>query len=119
VFPGINTGLAVVGQDPLDPARVQFALGFSVAMCCAERYIESISWAEKALQERLKFVPALRSAVVSRALAGRVADAEKALAVLMQIDPAQRVSAFPKRLFRRPEDYTKMVEGLRIAGMPE
>ena len=105
--------------NPLDPDTVQIALGFSVAMCCAGRYDESISWAEKALQERTKFVPALRSSVVSNALAGRVADAQKNLAVLMQIDPAQRVSAFPKRLFRRSEDYTKMVDGLRIAGMPE
>jgi hypothetical protein len=46
-------------------------------------------------------------------------DAQQALAALIEIDPAQRVSAFPKLLFRRSEDYAKMVDGLRMAGVPE
>jgi hypothetical protein len=105
--------------SPIDPDRHQIAAAFSVAACCAGEYENAISWAEKALQERPTLVPALRSSVISNALAGRIAEAQKRLVLLTQLVPGHRISAFPKRMFRRPEDFAKMVEGLRLAGMPE
>jgi tetratricopeptide (TPR) repeat protein len=104
--------------SPIDPDAAQYAAAMSFALRNAGRYEESISWAEKALHERPNFVPALRSYAASSALAGRIVDAQRAMSVLLKNYP-HRISDFPKGRLRRPEDYAKLTEGLRIAGMPE
>jgi hypothetical protein len=42
------------------------------------------------------------------------------MARLRQIDPALNLSNFKDLLpFRRPEDFARFAEGLRLAGLPE
>jgi TolB-like protein len=53
-------------------------------------------------------------------IAGKRAEAGKAMARLRQIDPALNLSNFKDLLpFRRPEDFARFAEGLRLAGLPE
>jgi hypothetical protein len=59
-------------------------------------------------------------AAASSALAGQLAEAQKAMTRLRQLDPALRVSNLHDFLpLRRPEDLEKLSEGLRLAGLPE
>src|SRR5258706_131209 len=59
-------------------------------------------------------------AAPSHALAGRLEQAQKAMARLRQIDPALRISNLRDVLtLLRPEDMARYVEGLRKAGLPE
>jgi TolB-like protein/tetratricopeptide (TPR) repeat protein len=77
-------------------------------------------WAAKALHEKLYFHPALRYAAVSNALAGRLMDAQEAMARLRQIDPALRISNLKEMTpLRRPDDRARYEEGMRKAGLPE
>ena len=64
--------------------------------------------------------PAFRIAAASNALAGRLEDAQKAMARLRELDPTVRVSDLRDLITRRrPEDATRYAEGLRKAGLPE
>jgi hypothetical protein len=61
-----------------------------------------------------------RSAAASNALAGRMGVARQALERLRKVSPAMRVSNLEEFVvFRRREDITRYLEGLRLAGLPE
>jgi tetratricopeptide (TPR) repeat protein len=94
--------------------------GMAAAHFLAGRYDEASSWAEKALREHPNYLPAIRMSAASHAFAGRLAEAQKAVARMRQIDPALRVAGLKDVVpFRRPEDFARYVEGLRRAGLPD
>ena len=75
---------------------------------------------KKAQTELPIYATAYRIAAASHALAGRAEAAAKALAQLLLIDPAARTSRVRDWItLRRPEDYARLEEGLRKAGLPE
>jgi tetratricopeptide (TPR) repeat protein len=106
--------------SPLDLFMYVAQNGIAVAHFCIGRDDEASSWAEKALLESPNFYPALRVLAASNALAGRLEDAQEAVARLREIDPSVRVSDLTDLMpRRRPEDVARHVEGLRKAGLPE
>ena len=106
--------------SPLDPEVFVAHLGLAAAHLFDGRYDEASSWAEKASRQRPNAAGAARVAAASHALAGRLEQAQKAMARLRQIDPALRISNLRDVLtLRRPEVMARYVEGLRKAGLPE
>jgi tetratricopeptide (TPR) repeat protein len=106
--------------NPFDPLIFGMQNGTAAAHFLAGRYDEASSWAEKALREHSNYLPALRMAAAGHALAGRVAEAQKAMARMRQIDPELRCSNLTDIVpFRGPEDSARYVQGLRRAGLPE
>jgi TolB-like protein len=106
--------------NPLDPFLYSLQNGTAAAHFLAERYDDASSWAEKALREQPNYLPALRMAAASRALAGRLPESRETMARMREIDPMLRVSSLKGLLpFRRPEDAARYEEGLRRAGLPE
>jgi hypothetical protein len=86
----------------------------------AGRYAEAVSWAEVAVREKPNFLLPLYMMAASAALAGQQAAAEKAMARVRVIDPNLRLSTLDSFLpFQRVEYFARMVEGLRLAGLPE
>ncbi len=54
------------------------------------------------------------------AMVGRLEQAQRTVARLRELDPALRISNLRHLIpFRRPEDFAKLAEGLRKAGLPE
>jgi tetratricopeptide (TPR) repeat protein len=107
-------------MSPLDPllARAHSATAF--AHVFAGRYDMAVSHAEQALGEKPNLHQALRAAATSNALAGRLEEAQKAMARLRRIDPALRVSNLKEQTpLQRPEDLARYAEGMRLAGLPE
>jgi tetratricopeptide (TPR) repeat protein len=106
--------------SPLDPFLLVAQSGIAIAHFHAGRYDEASSWAEKALREDPNYLPAVRVLAASSALAGRLQEAQNAMAHLRTIDPGLRVSDLkdltPRR---RPEDFARYAEGLRKAGLPD
>jgi tetratricopeptide (TPR) repeat protein len=103
--------------NPNDPLMY---VAMATAHLLAGRYAEASSCAEEVLQEHPNHATSLRVATASYALAGRLVEAQKTLARLLQVDPASRVSNLGERLpLRRPEDFAKMAEGMRLAGLQE
>jgi TolB-like protein/class 3 adenylate cyclase len=106
--------------SPLDPLSFRAQGGIAFAHFLAGRYEEAITWAEAALRERPNYGAALRELAAASALLGRMPAAQKAMVRLREIDPTRRVSTVKDWLpLRRPDDLTRLQEGLRRAGLPE
>ena len=106
--------------SPLDPDMAQLHLATAIAMRLAGRYEEAIAWANKALHERPNFQPALVNLCSNLALAGRVDEAREIARQALRNNPDLRISKFNSNLvYRRPEDRQRMVEGLKLGGIPE
>jgi TolB-like protein len=107
--------------SPLDPLLFSMQGVTAFAHFFAGRYDEAAAWSEKAFWERPNILATLRIAAVSNAYAGRLEQARKAVARALELDPDMRLSNLRHRvgIFRRPEDYAKYAEGLRMAGLPE
>jgi hypothetical protein len=106
--------------SPLDPDMFLIQLGLAVAHFISGHYDEA-ACAEKSLRQNPHFSPAARFIIASYAMAGRDTEAQKALAVLRELDPALRISNLTERSapFRRPQDAAGLEQGLRKAGLPE
>ena len=106
--------------NPLDPLMFGMQNGTAAAHFLAGRYDEASAWSEKALQGHTDFLPALRMAAASHAAAGRLMEAQRAMARIHQLDPELRVSKLTDVVpFRGQEDFDRYVNGLRQAGLPE
>ena len=106
--------------SPLDPFIHMMQIAISHAHFFAGRFAESASWAEKALREQPEAFPAVRIAAASLALSGRDGEARKAVARLLHLDAALRVSNFRETLgpYRHQEYVTQYGDALRKAGLP-
>jgi TolB-like protein/tetratricopeptide (TPR) repeat protein len=105
--------------SPLDPHSFRAQGGIAFAHFLAGRYADAITWAEAALRTRPNYLAAIRELSAACALAGRLPEAQKAMAHLRQIDPAMRVATVKDWVpLRRPDDLERLREGLRLAGLP-
>jgi adenylate cyclase len=106
--------------NPLDPQNFTTYSGLAWAYLLSGRTADALQWAEAALRENGEFLQSLRVLAVSHALSGNIEAAQAVYAKAMQIDPSQRVSNIRKYIpVRRDEDFARLVEGFRLAGMPE
>ena len=109
-----------ISHSPRDPFIYVAYHGISFAHFHAGRYDDAAAWAEKALAEAPNHAPALRVVAASHALAGRLTEAQSAVARLCELDSSYRVSDVKEQfLSLRPEYTAKYEEGLRKAGLPE
>jgi adenylate cyclase len=107
-------------MSPLDPFTSSMHAGTAFAHVFAGRYEEAAANAEQALSESPNLHTVLRAAATSFALAGRMEQAQRAIARLRQIDPALRISNLKDQTpLRRSEDMARYAEGMRKAGLPE
>jgi tetratricopeptide (TPR) repeat protein len=106
--------------NPLDPLMFGMQNGTAAAHFLAGRYDEASAWSEKALRGYTNYLPAMRIAAASHACAGRLAEAQKTMARIRQMDPELRASRLTDVVpFRGPHDIARYVEGLRKAGLSE
>ena len=106
--------------NPRNPQLFQMQAATSYAHFYTGRYVEALSWAEKALLVRPTYVTAHRVLTASCAMAGRREQASKAMARLRELDPTLRLSnLMESNPLRRPEDLDRLAKGLRKAGLPE
>jgi hypothetical protein len=117
----IEHALVAVRLSPLDPRTFAWEYDVALGHFCAGRYDDAISWGEKSLRYQPNFGGALRLLIVSYALSERLAEAQKKMAHLRQVDPSLRLSNLAEVMtpFRRAGDRERFVEGLRKAGLPE
>ena len=107
--------------SPQDPQAFAMRTAMAQGHFFAGRYGEALSWAEAAMREQSNFVIAACVGAASGALAGKLAEAQKAMARVRQLNPGLRLSNLKDALFpiRRPEDFALWAEGMRKAGLPE
>jgi TolB-like protein/Tfp pilus assembly protein PilF len=107
--------------NPVD-RRPGAQIGVATAHFMAGRYDEAAQWAAMTLREWPDAHAALRISAASHALAGRLEQAQKPVARLLQLTPALCVSSLRRgafAIYRRSDDLARVEEGLRKAGLPE
>jgi TolB-like protein len=106
--------------NPLDPRIYGPQTGVAFANFFAGRDLEAVSWARTALAQQPRFLGAWSILAASHAMAGRIDEAKTACAHLMELNPGLRVSTIKSRgPFRRAPGAERLMQALRIAGMPE
>ena len=106
--------------NPLDPIFHRMQVGTIAALLLVGRYEESSLVAQAALQQYPTFLPLLRVAVASYALAGKMTEAKKIVARICQLDPTSPLSrAVDFAPFRRPEDISRYRDALQKAGLSD
>jgi TolB-like protein/class 3 adenylate cyclase len=110
----IEHAAIAIRLSPLDPRVWAWQACTARALFFSRRYDKAAMWAERALREQPNHRDIVLLAAASNGLAGRLEQAQKAIARLRQLDPALRLSSFRQR-----DDHVIFVEGLRIAGLPE
>jgi adenylate cyclase len=106
--------------SPLDPLTPSMQTANAYAHLYTGHYEEAVSWAEQAIREQPNYQTAVRSLAASAALAGQLEKAQRAMARLRQLEPTLRISNLRDVLGSyRAEDFARLADGLRKAGLPE
>ena len=106
--------------NPLDYLIFHTQAATALAYFLAGRNKMAWKMAEQACRLQPRLASALRIAAASNACAGRLVEARQFLTRALEIDPSQSISNLKSRVGPfRPQDFTKYVNGLRLAGLPE
>ena len=116
----IEHAARAIRYSPQDPQMFGMQTAAALGHFVAGRYVEALSSAETAVREQPNFFMGQCVAAACGALAGKLPQAEKAMAQVRRLNPALRISNLRDSLpFGRQEDFDRWVEGLRKAGLPE
>lgn len=106
--------------SPLDPELYRMQAGMAAAHLFMGHFDAASSWAEKVLRELPSLLLVAATLAASHALAGRTAEAQRAMDHLRQLDPRLRLSNLTDWLpIHRPENLATLMDGLRRAGLLE
>jgi adenylate cyclase len=107
--------------SPFDPLGFFYANGFAVAHFAAGRFEQAIEYADRALRENPRMVPALRTKIAASAHLGRLAEAQAACDRLRARYPKLTVGTLRTSFHRGAgaEIVELQIAGLRLAGVPD
>jgi TolB-like protein/class 3 adenylate cyclase len=106
--------------SPQDPQISGMHVAIAFAHFIAGRYEEALAEAEAAVRGRINFFVGLCVTAASAALAGKAAQAEKAMSRIREVNPGLSLSNLRALIpFRRDEDFARWAEGLKRAGLPQ
>lgn len=106
--------------NPLDPQIAASELLMASALLLLGRHDEALDWAKRSHRHDPNSVVGLRVLASANAFVGSLEEARRTAQKIRQLDPTltlSRARAFSP--FRRPEDLSKWIEGIRLAGLPE
>jgi TolB-like protein len=106
--------------SPLDPEMFRMQAGMAMSHLLAGRFDLALSWAEQSFRQLPSFAFVVLVIAACHALSGRIEQAQAAADHLRHLDPAFRISKLEDWIpIRRPEHRASLINGLRLAGLPE
>jgi tetratricopeptide (TPR) repeat protein len=106
--------------SPRDPDRYLAYLGVMNGQFAAGKYEECIAAAEQAIILQPNFYGGYYVAAAAAAILGRAHEAEEFLAHVGRLMPRLTLNATKRNpLFMRPDDIDRLIDGLRLAGLPD
>jgi TolB-like protein/class 3 adenylate cyclase/tetratricopeptide (TPR) repeat protein len=106
--------------SPLDPLIFARQIGLAMANFQCGRHEEALQWGLTSLHHNPTWMGSRRFIIAFYALSGRIDDAKAAWKALRKVDPTMRISNIRIRFpLRRDEDFARLAEGYRLAGVPE
>ena len=106
--------------SPFDPYSFFYASNIAAAHFAARRFEQTIEWADRALHDQPRLVPAMRIKVAALAHLGRLDAARAELSRVLAVDPKLTIARFREYAhWAASEILELLVTGLRLAGLPE
>jgi adenylate cyclase len=105
-----------IRMSPLDPRLYRTFTGMGLALIDLGRFEEAIVAGKKAQRQDPSYSATYRCLASAYAHLGRDAEAREAAARVLEVDPAFTISA---SIARGVHSTSKLIEGLRKAGLPE
>jgi tetratricopeptide (TPR) repeat protein len=106
--------------SPFDPYTFMCAFNIAMAHFAARRFELAIEWADRALHDRPRMVPAMRTKAGALAHLGRLDEARAELSRVLAIYPEQTIASLREYFhYLAPEVLELSLTGLRLAGLPE
>ena len=106
----------------LNPKDLSIFFRFSdIAMAhfVAGRYSDAVLWARKSIYRKSVFGLGHAVLISSLAYLNRLEEAKEAVRNFLEIIPKAKISGFRQIPFKIPENFNRLEEGLRRAGLPE
>jgi adenylate cyclase len=106
--------------SPFDPYTFMCAFNIAMAHFAARRFELAIEWADRALHDRPRMVPAMRTKAGALAHLGRLDEARAELSRVLAIYPEQTIASLREYFhYLAPDVLELSLTGLRLAGLPE
>jgi adenylate cyclase len=106
--------------SPFDPFAFIYSGIIAFAHLVARRFEQAIEWADRALHDQPRYVPAMRVKIAANAHLGRLDEARTELNRVLAIDSKLTIAAYREYAHcYAPEVRELFVNGLRLAGLPE
>jgi TolB-like protein len=129
------SGIANVFAGDLDEAEASYLRAYELSPGSPEVYLsltglgqvhlltgefeEAISWSSRSYAINDAFPMTIGNLAASYAMAGRIEEARAMMARLMQVRPVMTLAKMSARRIRDRLRWRNVIEGLRLAGMPE
>jgi TolB-like protein/class 3 adenylate cyclase/tetratricopeptide (TPR) repeat protein len=117
---GITQLAHAIRLSPLDPSMGLWQHSTALGHFFSGRDADALSWIKMAMRTQWTARNDLLFLAASNGFLGHVEEAQAAVVRLHEVDPACRISNLADiKLYRRAQDRERLVEGLRLAGLPE
>jgi TolB-like protein/class 3 adenylate cyclase/tetratricopeptide (TPR) repeat protein len=116
----IEHSLRALQLNPLGSYRLLTLTPVALSYFLMDRNEEALIWAERALADNPSQLPTMRFVAAIKAINGRLEEAKQIVKDILKINPEDRFSKIALvRYIRRPDYRQKLVDALRLAGLPE
>jgi len=105
--------------SPFDPHSFLFSLARGAAHLLQRQVPEAIAWISKAAQQNPRHMPTYLVLSSVLAHAGQMEEAREAIRRLLELHPMSSVSWHRQRRLCLEEDFEYVLQGARLAGLPE
>ena len=105
--------------SPFDQFAFSFCTTRGLAAIVLDEPDDAVRWLDKALRANPRYRAAQRLQIGALALAGQIARARAQAAEFLAVDPQFRVSEFGRWYPLRPPHLERLLDALRLAGLPD
>jgi adenylate cyclase len=105
--------------SPFDPISFGFSLARGISHLFQRQLPESVVWLRKAAQQHPRHAPTFLYLGSALTHAGQMEEARVAIRRLLELHPTSTVSWMRQRRRLREGDFEYLLEGARLAGLPE
>jgi len=104
--------------SPFDHQTFSFCTTNGIASLVNGRYDEAVSWLSRAIRERPRYRAAARLLIAALSLAGEPTEARERAREFLAEEPSFDVARFGEWYPLQPPHLERLLEGLRMAGLP-
>ena len=114
------SALRAIALSPRDPLKAFWRGGFGISAFVSGHYDICVQNAQEGLKETPGYASLMRQEAAGLAMLGRMAEAKRSVADLLEKMPGLTVSKVRKIVpVREPEAWERWLDALRKAGLPE